>query len=271
MNINSLVRFLLRQLVSAGDYALRIQAHVRSSEEKGGNIFSAVVSDADLSVQNFFEVALLSHYPQFSFFGEEYEKSLNTEYFPKDAEYEVALDPINGTRLFVDQYDTFDIVVSVVRAGRIAAAITYLPARAVCYFAVDGLGAFTLSREEMLQDSPWRPLTICSSSARVMVFNQPELKARLLGKVDVVDFVEEYLRKPSSVTLNSVLTGELGGWVRQNAPLIDLGAIGFIADLAGGRATDFHGAPVLPFVNHSTPEIVVASAPELHQQIIDAL
>ncbi len=273
-DIKELTRFLLAQLVLAGDYALRIQPRIKSDDEKGGNIFQTALTDADLSIQAMVEVALLGRFPDVSFHGEEEEKSLNTKYFPKDAEYEVTLDPVNGTRLFVDQFSTFDIVAAVTQNGEIICAIDYLPAKEQCYFALRKAGAFCLSRNEILNGAPWRPFVLPQGGERVMIFEDEDLHRRLDTRFNTVDLVCEYLRAPSGLTLNSILRGELSGWVRRNAHLIDLGAIAFIAGEAGALVTDFRGQPIGPYLRsreRSVPELVAAATPELHERILNAL
>src|SRR5262245_43147162 len=98
--VEEMVEFFLGLLVTAGDYALAIQPRVAGPEQKSGhNDWVSALTDADLSVQSYFEVATLARFPTVHFFGEEYAQSLNQKYFPRDAEFSVHLDPINATFL----------------------------------------------------------------------------------------------------------------------------------------------------------------------------
>jgi myo-inositol-1(or 4)-monophosphatase len=75
---------LLPYLKTAGIYAQQIQSRIAAQPEKespAGNIFSAALSDADLSIQTMIEVVLLGTFPEIRFFGEEYAQSYNTKYF----------------------------------------------------------------------------------------------------------------------------------------------------------------------------------------------
>jgi 3'-phosphoadenosine 5'-phosphosulfate (PAPS) 3'-phosphatase len=54
---------------------------VLPAKEQGENFFAAALTDADLSIQNLVEVALLGTFPQIRFYGEEHEHSSNTKYF----------------------------------------------------------------------------------------------------------------------------------------------------------------------------------------------
>ena len=113
MSITSLVtpiqiiETLLPTIKLAGRYACNIQSQIRTQPEKseyGENFYATALSDADLTVQTTIELAMLAHFPDIAFFGEEYEKSYNTKYFssttfPDEDELFVTLDPIDGTRV----------------------------------------------------------------------------------------------------------------------------------------------------------------------------
>ncbi|MDA0866104.1 MAG: inositol monophosphatase family protein, partial [Cyanobacteria bacterium] len=67
---------LLPPLRLAAGYAHHIQGKIVSQPDKSDantNPFSAALTDADLSIQTFVEVALLGAFPEIRFYGEEYE------------------------------------------------------------------------------------------------------------------------------------------------------------------------------------------------------
>ena len=128
MDINKVIDYLLPNIVIAGDYAAQIQAVVQNKSNKNEKtVFQQALTDADLSVQNFLEVALLAEYPDICFYTEEEDKSLNMKYFPTNAEYEISLDPINGTQFYRDNLRIFDIIITITRHDDVVSAITYLP------------------------------------------------------------------------------------------------------------------------------------------------
>ena len=116
--VHELLSMYLSQMPVAGDYALQVQATVEKQPEKAGmdNPFGAALTDADLSLQNFFEVLTLAHFPTVSFYGEEESHSLNMKYFSEGEPLKVLLDPIDGTRYYADNLDSFNIMISVVSA-----------------------------------------------------------------------------------------------------------------------------------------------------------
>ena len=275
MDINKVIDYLLPNIVIAGDYAAQIQAVVQNKSNKNEKtVFQQALTDADLSVQNFLEVALLARYPGISFYSEEEDKSLNMKYFPSNAKYEISLDPINGTQFYRDNLRIFDIIITVTRHDNVVSAVTYLPCKEVFYFSITNAGAFTLTKTEVLAQSSWRPFRLSSDNETVMVFDDPETKKKIETELTAIDLCSDYDPKNWSLTQNSILTGELGAYVRFNAHLIDWGAIGFIVGEAGGVVTDALGNDIPSFRKHPNrrvPSVVVAANHELHEKILRAL
>lgn len=144
-----LVDFYLGLLVSAGDYALTIQPRIAGPDQKDGhNAWVSALTDADLSVQNFIEVATLARFPDVAFFGEEHSESLNKKYFPTEAPVSVHLDPINGTYLFKHQRPNWDIIISIAEQRRLVAAISYVPSSGRFYLGLRKGGALTGQRSQ---------------------------------------------------------------------------------------------------------------------------
>lgn len=275
MNLTNLVSFLLPQMALAGDYAMRIQPKIKSQPSKEGkNIFQQALTDADLSVQNFFEVNMLAAYPEISFSGEEDEKSMNHCYFQANQDYELVIDPINGTRLFIDQLDVFDIILSLTYHEEPVVALTYLPGRESFYFAIKGEGAFTLSRNELKENASWNKLILPKRDDRIMVFQDDELVSSLSKNVRVFDFLTEYETAPVSCSMNGVLFGELGGFAKRPAHLLDWGAVAFIVQEAGGIVTDFRGEQIKKYSRAKgriTRSILGTVDDKLHAQALESL
>ena len=115
--------------VAAG-YARHIQTRIKTlpAKDEGDNFFATALTDADLSIQTAIEVALLAHFPQIRFFGEEYEQSRNTKYFrstefDSQGDYLITLDPIDGTKFYLDGFDNYQIILSILNADEFEAVI----------------------------------------------------------------------------------------------------------------------------------------------------
>ncbi|MGB3638181.1 MAG: inositol monophosphatase family protein, partial [Rivularia sp. (in: cyanobacteria)] len=111
---------LLPHLKAAAGYARFLQPKIAALPDKDGgeSFFSAALTEADLAIQNFVEVALLGNFPNIRFYGEEYKSSPNTKYFravdfgEKD-DYLVTLDPIDGTKFYIDGHSNYQIILSI--------------------------------------------------------------------------------------------------------------------------------------------------------------
>ena len=70
-----IIATLLPHLRVAAGYARHLQSKIASLPDKdaGDNVFTAALTDADLSIQTLIEVAILGSFPEMRFYGEEYE------------------------------------------------------------------------------------------------------------------------------------------------------------------------------------------------------
>ncbi len=272
--VKEMVEYLLPVLVTAGNYALAIQSRISGPEQKpGDNPWTQAVTDADLSIQNFIEVAVLARYPEVAFFGEEQARSLNDRYFDRDAPVLISLDPVNGTFLYKNQMAGWDIVLSIAHRGRLIAAVSYMPARAVFYLAVNGFGALTGSsgcrRIEAMQ-----PLATVPGSRVCLTYQAPEVKQQLRSRFDAFDIVTDYDPDRCLDNLNDLFTGRLDAFACRRGDFLDWGATAYIVAAAGGRVSCLDGQPLPVFDRfdpESTADMLVAASPEVHREILDLL
>ena len=270
---------LLPQLKVAAAYSRQIQGAIATLPAKQeNNIFSAALSDADLSIQNFVEVALLGSFPQILFYGEEYESSRNTKYFRGTTlgdqdDYLVTLDPIDGTRFYLDGHPNYQIIVGILNRDEFEAAIALTPAQNTYYYALRGEGAFTGT----LEDS----LAACS---RLQVKNPKEAVYLGLGMgaiapalkehYEIFDVGSDYSADVQIPNFNGILSGELAGAAIKAAQFIDGAALAFIAKEAGCIVTAFDGSPLLPLhecENYRQPGLVAATSETVHQHLVEAV
>ncbi|MEE4376121.1 MAG: inositol monophosphatase family protein [Candidatus Competibacteraceae bacterium] len=274
MNLHEFSSYYLPLMVTAGDYALQIQSRIENRNKAGENAFSQALTDADLSVQNFIEIATLARFPEIAFYGEEEEQSLNAKYFVGDADYKLFLDPINGTRFYQDQLPLFDIIISLNYRGEYAAGISYVPGTETFYLGFKDDGAYTVSKQEVMQGVAYRPLQVPVGGGTLVTLNCPQLKQALGNDFNVLDAVQDYDPACCEIATFSVFTGAIGGFLGYNCSYLDSGVIAFIASLAGAIVTDFAGNPVTAFSQVSLgriPQLVVTRDPELHSQVLERI
>lgn len=269
--IAAMVEYYLGLLVTAGDYARAIQPRIAGPGPKDGhNAWVNALTDADLSVQNFVEVATLARYPTVRFYGEEYARSLNQKYFPVEARVSVHLDPVNGTFLYKHQRPNWDIIVSIAEEGRLVAAISYVPSSGRFYVGVRDAGALTGERgHPRLADMV--PLHTRPGSRACLTYQTPELNERLRGEFDCYDIVADDDPQRGLDNLNEFYSGRLAAFACRAGECLDWGAAAFIATLAGGKASRIDGSPLGIFDDFdpsATVDMVVAADAVTHAAIL---
>lgn len=272
--ISNMVEHLLGLLISAGDYALAIQPQVAGPAQKEGhNAWVSALTDADVSVQNFFEVALLARYPQVRFFGEEHASSRNQRYFPARAEISVHLDPINGTFLYKNQRPGWDILISIARQRRLVAAVSYVPSSGRFYLAIEGHGALTGERRQPSLPAFW-PLRTKPGSRNCLTYQAPEVNQRLRPDFACYDIVTDDDPARGLDNLNEFFSGKLAAFACRRGECLDWGAAAYIAVAAGGKASRLDGAPLGIFEDfdpQDTVDMLVATDATTHGEIMSRL
>jgi fructose-1,6-bisphosphatase/inositol monophosphatase family enzyme len=273
-DIAGMVDHFLGMLVTAGDYALAIQPRIGGPSQKDGhNAWVSALTDADLSVQAYLEVATLARYPGVRFYGEEHRHSLNQKYFPRDAELSVHLDPVNGTFLYKNQRPGWDIVLSIAERSRLMAAVSYVPSSGRFYLALRGRGALTGERRHArLADLV--PLHTRPGSRQCLTYQVPEFNARLRGEFACFDIVADDDPARGLDNLNEFYSGRLDAFACRAGECLDWGAAAFIAVQAGGKASRLDGSPLGIFEDfdpQDTVDMVVASDAATHAAILSRL
>lgn len=139
-----ILEVLLPPLRLAAGYSRQIQSKIAAQPAKDGpSKFAAALTDADLSIQTFVEVALLGSFPDIRFYGEEFEQSYNTKYFRAidlgpAGDYLVTLDPIDGTLFYMDGFPNYQIIMTVLNADGFEAVLAMSPVEGCYYSAFRG-------------------------------------------------------------------------------------------------------------------------------------
>ena len=270
---------LLPHLRVAAGYAHHVQAQIASlpAKETGDNFFAAALTDADLSIQTLVEVALLGTFPNLRFYGEEYAQSRNTKYFRstqlgEQDDYLITLDPIDGTKFYLDGFDNYQIILGVLNADDFEAVITISPAQNCYYYSLRNQGTYHGSLDLDLDDC--RPLKIDNPQPTILLgWGMAHLKSALADKYQVIDLENCYSAKNKLPNYNGIFTGDLIGWVTKRGKFIDSAALAFMAKETGCLVTDFHGSPLPPLhscQNYSYQGAIVAASPQVHQDLLAA-
>ena len=274
-----ILKTLYPHLKIAAAYARTIQPKIAAlpGKEQKDNIFAASLTDADLSIQNFIEVVLLATFPNIRFFGEEYEQSGNTKYFRaidlgSPGDYLITLDPIDGTKFYLDGHSNYQIILTVLNWDDFEAVLAISPAQNTYYYALRGQGAYTGFLEGDFEDAV--PLQITSlQSAIYLGLAMEGLKPYLEDKYQVIDLAHCYSGEVQIPNLNSILTGETCGAAVRSGKFIDAAAIAFIVREAGYLVTTLDGSelPTLESCKgERLPGLIMAATATVHQEIVEA-
>ncbi len=270
---------LLPHLRVAAGYARQIQTKIASlpAKDAGDNFLSAALTDADLSIQTMVEVALLGTFPNLAFHGEEYEQSRNTKYFTateldRQQDYLVTLDPIDGTKYYLDGFNNYQIILSVLGKESYEAVIAISPAQDCYYYTLKNQGVYKGNLEQDLDSC--QPLKISNPHPTVLLgWGMAELKPLLEDKYQVIDIENCYSSARQLPNYNGIFSGDLIGWITKRGKFIDSAALAFMAQENGCIVTRFDGLALPPLYDcqdYSYDGAIVANSPQLHQDLLAA-
>lgn len=271
---------LLPFLKVAGAYAQEIQKRIAIHPDKydGDHLFANALTDADLSIQTFIEVTLLAKFPNVRFYGEEYEQTYNTKYFRAidlgdQGDYLVTLDPIDGTRYYMDGHPNYLVMMTVVNADGFEAAIALSPANNCYYYALRGKGTFVGSMEDDLDEC--KPLKIEDPGERVVLGTAlSPIADKVRSHYPVIDLKTEYSSEIPVPPINGLLTGEVAGVILASAQFIDTAALAWMASEMGYPMTTYEGKP-LPkpseCENYRITEVIVSANETMQNKLIEIM
>ena len=181
-----------------------------------------------------------------------------------DSSCAFVVDPLDGTRAFIEGDHSWSLALSVVDAGRVSAAVVYLPMRDMLYAARRGEGATLNGRK--LAVRPRAELdgaTVRSSRPNFEPWHWREAK---------VPEARRQFRSSLAYRLSLVAEGRYDAMLRlRPAREWDVAAGSLLVEEAGGRITDRKGADLR--FNQPDPVLngLIAAAPSLHGNILSRL
>ncbi len=274
-NPREVITYLLPHIVTAGAYSAEIQSRVACHEAKGGDtIFHHALSDADLSIQAFLEVVLLARFPNLCYFSEEQERSLNRKYFVGSSCLELLLDPVDGTRPYIDGREFYQIIVTLHDEREIVGSICYMPRRDKCFVAIRGEGAYLCTREDISKGRPGARWDVTKGDGPVLLFNAPVLVEKLSKVMVAKDIASAYVEEPGRYHSTDILEGTSSAVVHRSCQAIDGGSLAFIAAEAGAIVTDFSGEPLSSFravPSRVLSDVIVSVNRSVHEKVLEAL
>lgn len=160
--------------------------------------------------------------------------------WPEDASLYWLVDPLDGTREFINGYPEYTVNVALVERGEPVLGVVHVPAAGVTYRAARGLGARRTdahgAEERVRTTEHERPLTAAISRSHASREVQDLLER--WG-------VENVIRRGSSLKMCAVAEGSADVYPRLGPTCLwDTAAGTAVVRQAGGRVSDLNGDPL---------------------------
>jgi len=225
--------------------------------DKGGG--QGPVTEADLAVNAMLERDLLGARPNYGWLSEETEDLSDRA----DNQSVFIIDPIDGTRAFIEGSKTFSHSLAIAHKGQVKTAVVHLPELGLTYAAEAGQGA-TLNGE------PISHMPMNTLESATVLSNKLNLQPEYWPKG--VPPVERHFRASLAYRLCLVADGQFNGMLTLRPTWEwDIAAGSLIAHEAGATVTTQKGTPVE--FNNAAPQLpgIIAAGEELHQALLARL
>lgn len=241
---------------ASGDIARRHFQRSHDVWDKPGG--AGPVTEADLEIDRMLRAELLSARPDYGWLSEETEDDSARLGKPQL----FIVDPIDGTRAFIDGSRDFAHSLAVAEGGRVTAAAVYLPLRDML---------FTASREEVarLNDAPIAASPVGIDGAQVLAARPNLDPQHWPGGLPPV---ERHFRSSLAYRMCLVAQGRFDGMLTLRPTWEwDVAAGCLIVERAGGVATDRAGQPAR--FNNANARLngVVAGGASVHAGLVERL
>lgn len=240
----------------AGEIAMRYWRQDPKSWDKGGD--AGPVSEADLAVNAHLEQMLRRARPDYGWLSEE----SPDEPSRLDATHCFIIDPIDGTRAYLDGQEGFSHSLAITTGDRVTAAVVHLPARDLTYMAAaDG--------PALLNGAPIAAREHDLDGARVLT-GKPGLDPVFWrGKTPPI---RREFRSSLAWRLCLVAEGRFDAALSTRAAWEwDIAGGALIAERAGCLATELSGRALSFNSARAMSDGLVVAAPALHGQMIAGL
>jgi len=269
------MQLLLPTFARAAEVAHRIQADLLAGKiqnpygKDDESRFSAALTPADLLVEDIIGAEVYRLFSDVSFMGEEHALDRVSNLFPRDADYVLTLDPINGTLYYMHGVPQWDMIVSLRYRDEYVAGMIYLPHKGLAYAAERDDGAYCLLlNQEIRNPLPFR-LHDWGSTVQVNTGNRKTLEGLRKARYHVVNSRTDYRDgdRDWKYATHGILTGSLCGILKENTNMIDSGVIAFIAEEAGATVTPTRFDPM----TGRGGTTIIGATPEIHDAIVQAI
>lgn len=210
-----------------------------------------LVTEADLAAEKLIIERIKSHYPRHAILAEESGASVELDAGKSDWKW--IIDPLDGTTNYAHGYPCFCVSIAVERAGQIELGVVYDPTRDELFAAERGQGA-------TLNERPIRVSTIADLNSAMLCTGFPyNVRERPDFAREFINFTmtAQAVRRDGSAALDLayLACGRFDGFWEDGLNAWDIAAGLLLIEEAGGRVTDFRGAPLSIY----TPKVLATN------------
>ncbi len=200
-----------------------------------------LVTEADLASEQLIIERIRSHYPRHSILAEESGASENSS-GNTESEWKWIIDPLDGTTNYAHGYPCFCVSIGLERAGKLELGVVYDPLRNEMFAAERGQGA-------TLNERPVRVSAVAELNQAMLCTGFPyNVRERPDFARDFSNFTmkAQAVRRDGSAALDLayVACGRFDGFWEDGLNPWDLAAGVLLIEEAGGKVSDFEGAPL---------------------------
>jgi myo-inositol-1(or 4)-monophosphatase len=251
------LKLLLDAAAAAGQIAMKYYKNDVAQWDKSNG--QGPVTQADLEIDKMLNAELLNARPDFGWLSEE------TEDNPKRLEHDAVfiVDPIDGTRSFINGHENFATAIAIAKKGVIETAVVHCPAKELTYWATLGQGAF-LNGQPIIHSNAQDV-----QSARVLA-SGAQMKS--LHWRDQPPPIERHFRSSLAYRLCLVAQGRFDGMITlRDTWEWDVAAGDLICREAGAKVSN--KLKSVPVYNQPKPTLpgMIAAAPLLHAGLVQYL
>ncbi|MFH1770821.1 MAG: inositol monophosphatase family protein [archaeon] len=229
-------------------------------EDKGG-FWQNYLTEVDKACEELISKELTHQFPEHGFIGEETfdNKKVNKEFV-------WIVDPIDGTKGFVNQTDNFAVHIGLARNGEAVLGVVYLPVYKKLFWAVKGKGAFLNGKRTYV--SRRNTLKTMNMLTSTRALHDKELK-ELTGKIPCKNKIAV---DSAGVKAVAVAEGknDITVFKSRGSAEWDICAPAIIVEEAGGRVTDLNNKSLKFNTGKSYPHKgILITNNQIHEEIIE--
>lgn len=223
ISLDQELELLIASAQRAGEIAMTFFRRDPDVWTKAGD---SPVSEADIAVDAFLRETLLAARPGYGWLSEETAETVRAD----DDGRTFVVDPIDGTRAFIEGRKSWCVSVAIVEQGRPVAGVLDCPALSEIYSAASGQGAW-MDGVALRVGPPSTPARLAGPRNLVDSLKPPAIDIRRMPYV------------PSLAYRIAMIAGRAldATFVRPNANDWDLAAADLILEEAGGQLLTFDG------------------------------